>query len=145
MLFRSFTRASKPFKTKCVVEILRLVKIGKDILVGEHILVEDLVKDFADIFALSVHEVKHIPGTTHCLEVPDNTQLCTKFGQKQMTLPQVAYFSEALDIMIKARICAPIVTKDVKCVLPITLAAKAHSMTGMTMDDLHQKVNLECE
>lgn len=140
-----FTRASKPFKTECVVEILRLVKIGEDISAEEHILVEDLVRDFADMFALSVHEVKHIPGVTHHLEVPNDTQLHMKIGQKPMTPPQVAYFSEAIDIMVEARICAPIAVKGIKCVSPITLAVKAHSMAGMTMDKLCQKVNLECK
>ena len=62
-----------------------------------------------------------------------------------MTPPQVAYFSRALDIMIEASICAPIAAKDVKCISPITLAEKTHMEKGMTMDELHQKVNTECE
>lgn len=73
-----FTRTLEPFKIEHVAEILRLIKIGNNISTEEHILVESLVKDFADMFALSVHEVKHIPGATHCLEVSDVTQLHTQ-------------------------------------------------------------------
>lgn len=62
-----------------------------------------------------------------------------------MTPPQSAYFSEALDIMLEAGICAHIAAKDVKCISPITLVAKAHSTARMTMDELHKKVNSECE
>jgi len=47
--------------------------------------------------------------------------------------------------MLEAGICEPIEAKDVKCVSPITLAAKAHSTGGLTMDELCQRLNQECE
>ena len=129
----------------CVAEVLRLVRVGDDISGEEHTTVQQLVKEFTDIFALSVHEVKHIPGAELHLDVPENAPLCTKIGQKPMTPPQVAYFSRALDIMIKAGICTPIAAKDVKCISPITLTEKTHMEKGMTMDELRQKVNTECK
>ena len=98
----------------------------------------------ADIFALLVHKVKHIPGAIHWLHILEGTQLNTKIGQKPLTPPQAAYFLKALDVMIEAGICGPIEGKDVKCVSPITLSAKAHSTLGMTMDELHQKLNSDC-
>ena len=60
------------------------------------------MRKFADIFALSVHKVKHIPGAIHWLHVPEGTQLNTKIGQKPLTPPQAVYFSKALDVMIEA-------------------------------------------
>ena len=129
----------------CVAEVLRLVRVGDDISGEECTTVQQLVKEFADVFALLVHEVKHIPGAKLCLDVPEDALLHTKIGQKPMTPPQAAYFSRALDIMIEAGICAPIAAKDVKCISPITLAEKTHTEKGMTMDELHQKVNTECE
>ena len=140
-----FTWASEPFKPARVAKILRLIQIGDDVSSEERSSVWQLVEEFADIFALSVHEVKHILGAEHCLDIPKGAPLCTKIGQKPMTLPQVAYFLKALDIMVEAGVCVPIAAKDVKCVSPITLAEKAHAEKGMTMDELRQKINMECD
>ena len=111
-----------------------------DVSSEEHSSVWQLVEEFADIFALSVHKVKHILGAEHCLDIPKDAPLHTKIGWKPMTLPQVAYFSKALNIMVDVGICTPIAAKDIKCISPITLAEK-----GMTMDELHQKINMECD
>ena len=140
-----FTRASTPFMPARIAEVLRLVRVGDDISGEEHATVQQLVKEFADVFALSVHEVKHIPGAKLRLDVPEDAPLHTKIGQKLMTPPQAVYFSRALDIMIEAGVCAPIAAKDVKCISPITLTEKTHMEKGMTMDELCQKVNTECK
>jgi hypothetical protein len=131
-----FTRATNAFKAERVAEIVRLIKIGDDLSPEERTVVEDLIREFPDIFALSVSEVKRIPGATHRLEIPEGTTFNTKIKQRPMSPPQTAYFSNALDIMLEAGICAPIAAKDVKCVSPITLAAKAHTAGGMTIDEL---------
>lgn len=54
------------------------------------------------------------------------------------------YFSKALDIMLEAGICEPIAAKDVKSISAITLAPKNH-VNGMTMEELRQRPNKECE
>ena len=97
------------------------------------------------MFALSVSEVKHIPGASHRLDVPEDATLNTRIGQHCMTPPQAEYFTKALDIMIDAGVVASIAAKDVKCVSPITMAAKAHTVAGMTLDELKQRLNWECE
>jgi hypothetical protein len=139
-----FTRATNTFKTERVAEIVRLIRIGDDISPEEHAIVEDLIREFPDIFALSVSEVKHIPGATHRLEIPEGATFNTKIKQRPMSPLQTAYFSNALDIMLEAGICEPIAAKDVKCVSPITLATKAHTSDGMTIDELRQHLNEEC-
>ena len=139
-----FTRATEPFKPERVAEILRLVEIGADISHEERQAVKELIKEFADVYALSVNEVKHIPGATHRLEIPEDAKFSTKIRQRPMSPPQTAYFSKALDVMLEAGICAPIAAKDVKCVSPITLAVKAHTSAGMTVDELRQRLNQEC-
>ena len=121
------------------------MKLGDDLLRAEQVAVRGLVEEYADVFALSVHEVKHIPGAVHKLYVPEDAELSKKIGQKPLTLPQAAYFSKALDVVIDTGICAPIKAKDIKCVLPIALSAKSHSMVGMTMDEQCEKVNHEWE
>jgi len=139
-----FTRSTYPFKAARVAEILRLVEIGSDITPAERRLVEDTIAEFADTYALSVSEVKHIPGAIHWLEIPEGATFNTKIRQKPMSPPQTEYFSHALDVMLDAGICEPIAAKDVKCVSPITLAAKAHSSGGMTIEELRQRLNEEC-
>jgi hypothetical protein len=81
-----FTCMTAPFRAKCIVEILHLVEIGKDLSLKEHREVEQVIKDFADVFALSVKEVKHIPGTTHHLKIPENAKFNTKIHQQPMSL-----------------------------------------------------------
>jgi Reverse transcriptase (RNA-dependent DNA polymerase) len=139
-----FTRSTHPFKEARVAEILRLVEIGSDVTPVERRLVEDTIAEFADTYALSVSEVKHIPGAIHRLEIPEGATFNTKIRQKPMSPPQTEYFLHALDVMLDAGICEPIAAKDVKCVSPITLAAKAHSSGGMTIEELRQRLNKEC-
>lgn len=140
-----FTRMTDPMKAKRVSEILRSIEIGDDLTTEERQRVKDIVAEFADVFALSVSEVKHIPGASHRLDVPEDATLNTRIGQRRMTPPQAEYFAKALDIMIDAGVVASIAAKDVKCVSPITMAAKAHTVAGMTLDELKQCLNWECE
>jgi hypothetical protein len=126
-----FTRATDAFKTERVAEIVRLIRIGDDVSPEERAIVEDLIREFPNIFALSVSKVKHIPGATHPLKIPEGTTFNTMIKQRPMSPSQTAYFSNALDIMLEAGICESIAAKDVKCVSPITLAAKAHTSGGM--------------
>jgi hypothetical protein len=138
-----FTQTTYPFKTEFVAEILRLVKIGED--PKECHSVEEIIREFADVYALSVKEVKHIPGATHHLHIPEDAKFNTKIWQRPMSLPHTAYFSKALDVMLEVGVCAPIATKDVKCVSPTTVAVKAHTSAGMTVNELRQQLNQECE
>lgn len=131
-----FTWATNAFKAERIAEIVHLIHIGDDVSPDKRAVAEDLIREFPDIFALSVSEVKHIPGATHHLEIPEGTTFNTKIKQRTMSPPQTAYFSNALDIMLEAGVCAPIAAKDVKCVSPITLAAKAHMSGKMTIDEL---------
>lgn len=140
-----FTRMTDPMKKERVDEILRSIEIGDDLTDKERHRVRNMVAEFADVFALSVKEVKHIPGAYHRLDVPDDASFNTKIFQRQMTPPQAEYFSKALDVMQEAGVIAPITAKDVKCVSPITMAAKAHTVAGMTLDELKERLNWECE
>ena len=121
------------------------MKLSDDLSRAEQVAVWGLVEEYADGFALSVHEVKHIPRAVQMLYIPEDAELSKKIGQKPLTPPQASYFSKALDVMIDTGICTPIKAKDVKCVSPITLSAKSHSTVGMTMDELCEKVNHKWE
>ena len=140
-----FTRMTDPMKAESVSEILCSIEIGDDLTNEEHQRVKDIIAEFADVFALSVGEVKHIPGASHRLNIPEDTTHNTRIGQCRMTPPQAEYFAKALDIMIDAGVVALIAAKDVMCVSPITMAVKAHTVAGMTLDELKQCLNWECE
>ena len=76
-----FTRHTEPMKKARVNEILQLIELGNDLDPMERQQVQDKVTDFADIFALSVGEVEHIPGAVHKLDVPEGAKFSTKIGQ----------------------------------------------------------------
>lgn len=65
-----FTRLTDPFKEERVAEVLRLIKIGDDLSPEDRAEVEDLVRNFADIFALSLSEVNAVEGAVHTLNIP---------------------------------------------------------------------------
>jgi hypothetical protein len=87
-----FTRKTNPLKPERVAEILRLVKIGDDISPEERSAVESMICEFADVFALSVSEVKHIPGAVHRLKIPEGATFNTKIRQRPMTPPHSLLF-----------------------------------------------------
>jgi hypothetical protein len=60
-----FTRLTDPFKPERVEEIIRLVTIGDDLTPDERLKVQELVRSFADVFAISVSEVKVAGNATH--------------------------------------------------------------------------------
>ena len=140
-----FTRATKPHKPERVAEILRHIEIGSDLSPAERVSVEQTISEFADIYALSVSEVEHIPGASHKLNIPEGVQFNTRIRQQSLSPPKAAYFSKALDVMLEAGIVEPIEAKNVKCVSPITLTAKSHTAGGMTLEELHQRLNKQCE
>ena len=65
-----FTRQTEPFKPERVAEILRLVTIGEDLDEDQRDKVRQLISSFADVFALSVHEVRQVEGAVHQIDIP---------------------------------------------------------------------------
>ena len=64
--------------------------------------------------------------------------------QKQLTEAQCMYLRNTIDKLVKADIIETIQPEDVKCVLPITLAQKVHIKEGLSLNELHHRVNEEC-
>ncbi|KAJ6492931.1 hypothetical protein C8R47DRAFT_1070423 [Mycena vitilis] len=108
-----FTRASEPFKPQRVKKILDCVEIGDDLTVDQQLQIRNLVAEYADVYALSIKEVKHIPGATHRLNIPDGAKFNKSIRQKRLTPPQTSYFSKALDAMLEAGVVEPIPAADV--------------------------------
>ena len=91
-----------PFKPERVAEILRLVTIGNDLSEEERLKVRHLISVFADIIALSVHEVHTVEGATHRLNIPPNATFTKRVHQKPLTPPQQQYLYKSIDTTLSA-------------------------------------------
>ena len=131
-----FTRKTNPHNPERVAEILRLVTIGNDLTEDKRLEVRDLISSFADIFALSVHEVHQVDGAVHRLDIPPDATFSKKVHQKPLTPPQHQYLYKSIDTMLEADIIEPCAPEDVKCVSPTTLAQKTHEGKGLRLEEL---------
>ena len=139
-----YTRHTNPFKKERVDEILRQVTIGPDLTDEERGCVQKFIANWADIFALSVNEVKQVNNAVHHLDIPPDTTFSTKTGQKPLTPPQRKYLYESIDTMLKAGIIEQCLPDQVKCVSPTTLAQKVHSNPGLNLEELQHRLNDQC-
>ena len=139
-----FTRMTEPHKPERVKELLRLITIGDDLSPEERQSVEKLISDFADIFALSVSEVKTVEGAIHHLDIPSDATFSFKVNQKPLTPPQRRYLYESIDTMLEAGIIEACNPEDVKCISATTLAQKTHQGKGLALGELQHRVNDQC-
>ncbi|KAG5633621.1 hypothetical protein H0H81_006479, partial [Sphagnurus paluster] len=139
-----YTRKTDPFKPERVNEILSLVQIGMDLDEEQKASVQQLITEYADIFALSVSEVTTVEGAVHKLHIDKDAKFSTKVYQKPTTPPQKKYLHESIDAMLSAGIIEQCNPSEVKCVSPTTLAQKAHQGLGLSLEELQYRVNEEC-
>ena len=139
-----FTRMTEPHKPERIQEIQRLVTIGDDLNPEQTKEVRQLVEDFADIFALSVSEVKTVEDAVHHLDIPPDATFSLKVHQKPLTPPQRRYLYESIDTMLEAGVIEACKPEDVKCISPTTLAQKTHQGKGLPLEELQHRVNDQC-
>ena len=139
-----YTRLTEPRKKERVDEILRQVQIGPDLTANERDRVREFLTEWADVFALSVKEVKQVNDAIHHLDIPAGTKFSTKIGQKPLTPPQRKYLYETIDTMLKAGVIEQCLPDQVKCISPTTLAQKVHGSPGLILEELQHRVNDEC-
>jgi hypothetical protein len=132
-----FTRMTDPQKPERVQELLRLITIGDDLNPEQREKVQELITSFADVFALSVSEVKIV-------DIPPETKFPMKVHQKPLTPPQRRYLYESIDTMLEAGVIEACSPDDVKCISPTTLAQKTHQGKGLDLAELQHRVNEEC-
>ena len=75
-----------PYKPEHIDEILRLVTIRNDLSEDQNIKVCELISSFADVFALSVHEVCLVKDVVHQLNIHPNAVFSMKAHQRPLTL-----------------------------------------------------------
>ena len=139
-----YTRHTDPFKPERVKQILSEISIGPDTTVEERCEVENLIREFADCFALAMSEVNTVPGATHKLNIPPETKFRTKIPQRSMNPAQKEYLHAKVDEMVEAGIIAPIHPRDVRAVAPVVFSKKTHDGQGLSLDELKHRVNDQC-
>ena len=65
------TRESDPHKPERVKKIIQEITIGPDVTQEQRQIVQELLKEYVNCFALSIKEVNAIPGTVHKLNIPE--------------------------------------------------------------------------
>lgn len=83
-----FVQVTDPYKPKCIGEILHLITIRADLSNDQKSEVCHLISSFTDIFALSVHEVKHVEDAIHHLDIDPKAVFSKKVHQKPLMPPQ---------------------------------------------------------
>lgn len=103
-----------------------------------------LVVEFADIFVLSIREVKPVDFTKFHLQIPQDAIFSRKVHQRPLTQPQRKYLFPVLDDMRRAGITRFIPADEVKAVASTVLVQKTHSGTSLSFNDIRQIVNQQC-
>ena len=140
-----FTRLTEkgPFYPPHIQKIVDSIVVGS---LEPHELqeVHDLVAEFADIFALSVKEVKPVTHIKYQLDIPPNAALLVKVNQQSLTMAQKEFYFPHLMEFIEASVLKPIHVCKVKAAHPTVLAQKAQKAPGLTIEEIYQEINEQC-
>ena len=137
-------RESNPHKAERVTRIVQEVTIGPDLTPDQRQAVQELIKEYADCFALSMKEVNPIPGAVHKLNIPEGATFRTKVPPRSYNPDQHTFVNSKVDEMLEAGIICPIHPRDVRFVAQTVLAQKAHDGQGLAIDELKYIVNEQC-
>ncbi|KAF8593174.1 hypothetical protein BDV93DRAFT_394660, partial [Ceratobasidium sp. AG-I] len=91
-----------------VAEVLSRITIGDDLDAHQREQLTNLIREFADIFALSLSEVLPVDFAELRLDIPDGVEFPKRAGQKRLTEPQRQWLYKVLDEMEKAKIIAKV-------------------------------------
>ncbi|KAG2738036.1 hypothetical protein P692DRAFT_20645017, partial [Suillus brevipes Sb2] len=123
-----FTRLTTrgPFYQPRVDAIVEAVRFGSHLNQEQSLQVRELVKEFADVFALSIREVKPVNFIKFRLQIPQDAVFSKKVQQRPLTKPQREYLFPVLDDMRRAGITRFISSDEVKAVASTVLVQKTH-------------------
>ena len=127
-------------------DILDKINIGPDLTEVQRVRVMDLVREYPEIFMLSLSEVFPVDFTQHKLKIDPDTMLPKKAYQRPMTEPQRKFFSDIIDYMETARIIQVIPADAIKCLNSTHLTPKDEGKNlGMTWAALLRRCNQQCQ
>ena len=137
-------RTREPFAEKRVQEILTKIDIGEDLSVEQKGRVQSLIREYADVFALSLSEVQFVDWYTHKLHIEPETKFPTRVNQRPVTEVQKKWFNEILDEMEAAYIIQRVPGDFIKNLSSTNLAPKEAGKMGLTRTEVLRQVNAEC-
>lgn len=141
-----FTRATDPFSTARIQRIQQVVEIGDDLSSEEREEVLALLAEYADVFALSLSEVSVVKGAVHKLNIPEGTKFNVRTPHsRSLKAPEREYLYPRIDEMERCGVIRRIDPADVKCSSQIVLAQKSHGTQGLTIEEIRQRLNEQCE
>ena len=142
---RTSQRATDPASPERIEAILEKISIGPDLTDKERTMVLELIKEYPDIFALSLSEVFPVDFATHKLKLDPDIALPKKVHQRPITEPQRKFFADIIDDMEKAGVIRAVPAEFIKCLNATNLAPKeAGKNLGMSREALLRRCNEQC-
>ena len=137
-------RITNPFAEERVEEILQKITIGPDLTDTQRDEIRALVREYADVFALSLSEVKVVDWYKHHLHIDPSVKLPKKTAQRPITEAQKDWFFSILDEMEDAHVIQKVPGDFIKALSSTNLQPKEAGKIGATRTEILRKVNTEC-
>jgi hypothetical protein len=137
-------RITNLFEDNRVEEILQKIAIGTDLTMEQRDEVKALIREYADVFALSLSEVKVVDWYKHHLNVDPSVKLPRKTAQHPVTEAQKDWFFSILDEMENAHVIQRVPEDFIKALSSTNLQPKEAGKIGATQTEILRKVNAEC-
>ena len=135
----------EPFAEGRIQEILAKIEIGEDLSEEQKGHVKSLIREYADVFTLSLSKVQFVDWYTHKLHIePGEMKFPTRVNQHPVTEVQKKWFNKILDGMEAAHVIQRVPGDFVKNLSSTNLAPKEAGKTGLTRTKVPRQVNAEC-
>src|SRR6202050_649291 len=135
------SRITDPFAPGRVEEILQKVEIGNDLTNDQREQVHTLIREYADVFALSLSEVRVVDWYKHHLNIDPSVKLPRHTSQRPVTEAQKDWFFNILDEMENAHVIQKVPSSFIKALSSTNLAAKEAGKLGTTRTEILRKGN----
>ncbi|KAJ7216071.1 hypothetical protein GGX14DRAFT_308756, partial [Mycena pura] len=87
-----------------IQDILSKIKIGSDLTEEQRAKITSLIREYADVFALSMSEVFYVDWWKHHLNIDPEIKLPTRMSQRPLTEKQKEWFYDILDEMEESHV-----------------------------------------
>ena len=108
------------------------IEFGTDLTEDQLCKVKSLVREFADVFALSLSEVLFVDWHHHHLDINPDTKLPKHMSQRPITENQKDWYYRMLDEMEESHVIQKVPGDFIKCLNSMNLAPKEAGKTGAT-------------
>ena len=135
---------TNPFDEKRVNKILSKIEFGPNLTEDQLERVKALVREFADVFALSMSEVIFVDWHHHHLNVDPDMKLPKRMSQRLITENQKEWYYRIIDEMESVHVIQKVPGEFIKCLNSTNLAPKEAGKMGATRVEILHKVNAEC-